>query len=1550
MFDCDVKFNGTKFPQYRDGNSFISDVQYVTWTEDTVVAVTWGKYFYTDVVYAGAEEVFRDMTIAVANSSISNSRSSLLLKEGYPIVEGPRQENVWQESDGTRTVGEWGYSIGLKFGVRDYPWSYHPLSLFYAVFDSRADALAASDLDVVRLANKCQNTAYQSVLCADTLVGYSGKAGMQSTISGHHYTDNYEEAIMILRFSDSVRRLYVRAVPAIRAAQFAANSCGKNFDPVWQQNPISTIEAEDRRNLLQASDGSTSITCPQTDLGSLLLDPFNALVTTVYTFDEISLSAVLKHDLSWTTPVLNIETNLYDIQLNIALKAQRAGIRIYWGQVTQAGFHRLNVGGDPQLIVDGPNGELNSLENGSFTLPANTAEFEKTLEDVHIESHEAAYLYVAVEVDGILERKFHKIKVPSYDSLAFWTDGSPSITNAVLNPDGLFFTAMLSGVLSKPVYEIQITYAAIEYDSETWPETAGLVAKTYDEVTEMFRSYSSSTDDTYSDVNLQGGTVIDGGQTQQYNTLSFEKRLQSLDALKKTVYFFAIRSASASGSFYEYDQPGDVRNLTLEWQGDLIVPPPPPTFKTDQMACPELELFFQFDRFPSDQGFELQAYPIIPASPGIPASFYAWGGPAWKPSDIVAKDSTFRYLYEMCTSSAYILRVTDASSNGMCCGNGFGYYTLTLIKPNGARVEIKGRGEARDFTLEQTDFMLDVVLAPAPPFSPPLPSPPRPPPPPPRRLMKMYVSIKFGDSRNGLGFFYMENVDSLTATAFYRRTGEIPASALHSDTLADADASNVTAGDWFTFPVFALPAEGMATGSLVVYDTNNLGLGKDGVVNYTIKWEPLHSRSQNHSTFVSQFFPYPSGDSIGINVAVPYSSTEFAQLSASKPPSPPPLPPPTAVVVPPDALTRFPGLTTNVGRDAGVRILKEGAFVPWVYEITLESQPLILPVIISIEAVGVHHGRILFRVNDGAYSANIARYEINANNWNGSVKVTVRVPEDDIVEDSTPLSAAIDHGWDSSAGFISMIKLPVVIESNHVPGIRVTIPANDAYTNAPAGHAFNSTFDNASEAYTLTIEEGFSVTSLVALTGRARPEVRVWLKYETDGDSSQTTGITVNPNFNSFRLTDAALSFKPFNIQADEDNKVTGDRTVELRLETVSSLNSYGCEGAYSAFQTSVCGELYHITIRDNDKAGVQIGEIPPLDASLFFLWQPSLGERNASITEGISFGDVGAYSFGMTLRAEPDQDVHVQPVVTDLASGRIVTGQVVMSPLSVTFRPTQWDTPQLVQIMANADNTVEGILKYQVTWSMQSTDENFNNGAELAAALNVEVLDADEANITVVRLSATDRFSETGEPVRYSIRLSSIPTANVSLNFAPRISTQAAKMNASRRTTLMGQSPTVDTFIVINPPNIVLLAGSSNSVIFSIGFETNQNDRQVTGDIPIELVITAVTQDVQYTGLTKILDLVAGDEHKLGFVTEKNTESLLEEGGNDVTVGVKLASKPLSAIRLLLTVPVPNSAAAQIAIKNATSTGSAFDMTFTYINWDVFQVNNNTTRPYPEP
>ena len=170
--------------------------------------------------------------------------------------------------------------------------------------------------------------------------------------------------------------------------------------------------------------------------------------------------------------------------------------------------------------------------------------------------------------------------------------------------------------------------------------------------------------------------------------------------------------------------------------------------------------------------------------------------------------------------------------------------------------------------------------------------------------------------------------------------------------------------------------------------------------------------------------------------------------------------------------------------EVGVRTLKEGAFVPWIYYVTLETQPLSLPINVTIKAATIYHGRMNFSINDGAYNATL-NYEVNSFNWNAPIKVTVRAPEDDIVEDSKPLETFVYHGYEATTAgvtaFLMSLMIPVKIESNDDPGVQVTVPANNAYTNAPPGYLPNIvTFDNTSSQipYDLTIEEGFNVTTM----------------------------------------------------------------------------------------------------------------------------------------------------------------------------------------------------------------------------------------------------------------------------------------------------------------------------------------------------------------------------------------------------------------------------------------------------------------------------------------
>ena len=109
-------------------------------------------------------------------------------------------------------------------------------------------------------------------------------------------------------------------------------------------------------------------------------------------------------------------------------------------------------------------------------------------------------------------------------------------------------------------------------------------------------------------------------------------------------------------------------------------------------------------------------------------------------------------------------------------------------------------------------------------------------------------------------------------------------------------------------------------------------------------------------------------------------------------------------------------------------------------------------------------------------------------------------------------------------------------------------------------------------------------------------------------------------------------------------------KEVDLRVVTDSNLDSYTCTGADSLGST-VCGELFKITILDNDLPGVQVGDVPPADTGLLDSYVPSAGARSATLQEGVEFGSDGSYDFGLMLRAQPSGETQVEAHVYDNSS-----------------------------------------------------------------------------------------------------------------------------------------------------------------------------------------------------------------------------------------------------------------------------------------------------------
>jgi hypothetical protein len=108
------------------------------------------------------------------------------------------------------------------------------------------------------------------------------------------------------------------------------------------------------------------------------------------------------------------------------------------------------------------------------------------------------------------------------------------------------------------------------------------------------------------------------------------------------------------------------------------------------------------------------------------------------------------------------------------------------------------------------------------------------------------------------------------------------------------------------------------------------------------------------------------------------------------------------------------------------------------------------------------------------------------------------------------------------------------------------------------------------------------------------------------------------------------------------------------------------------------------VTNTDNDSAGITVSPTSGL------------------ITE--EFG--GQAVFNIVLNSEPLDDVLIELASSDIAEGTI-------SPVSLTFTPLNWNTPQSVTITGQFDNAADGDQLYNIITSPAVSTDNVYNGID---------------------------------------------------------------------------------------------------------------------------------------------------------------------------------------------------------------------------------------------
>jgi len=203
-------------------------------------------------------------------------------------------------------------------------------------------------------------------------------------------------------------------------------------------------------------------------------------------------------------------------------------------------------------------------------------------------------------------------------------------------------------------------------------------------------------------------------------------------------------------------------------------------------------------------------------------------------------------------------------------------------------------------------------------------------------------------------------------------------------------------------------------------------------------------------------------------------------------------------------------------------------------------------------------------------------------------------------------------------------------------------------------------------------------------------------------------------------------------------------------IATATSDNS--ADGGYNNYWSYTHSAL-KVSILDNDLTGLLITE------------------TNGGTEVGES-GATDTYTLALTSAPKSDVTVNINPILNTSVPP---VGQVTTDVASVTFTPSNWNTPQTVTVTGVNDTTVEGDITTLIYHTLQSADKAYS-GLQ-STPLTVMVVDNDNLPLTITHLDGYTAVAEGGPALvtnvtngwihlgdRFNVRLPVAPSANVTV------------------------------------------------------------------------------------------------------------------------------------------------------------------------------------------
>ena len=386
------------------------------------------------------------------------------------------------------------------------------------------------------------------------------------------------------------------------------------------------------------------------------------------------------------------------------------------------------------------------------------------------------------------------------------------------------------------------------------------------------------------------------------------------------------------------------------------------------------------------------------------------------------------------------------------------------------------------------------------------------------------------------------------------------------------------------------------------------------------------------------------------------------------------------------------------------------------------------------------------------------------------------------------------------------------------------------------------------------MSEGDSVEVTMVLSHALPGNATITFDLWTSDDSSMPDDYTPLPESITFGANETRASFT---ITATQDTVQEPDElvlvffTLPTGVEEVEYL-------IYGDHPTTI------VTIVGDDTPGMTITP------------------RTLDVDEG------GTTTYTVKLNGPPTENVTVAITSDD-------TGAATVSPASLTFTPTDWNTPQTVTVTAVDDSDMNDEI---VTLSNDPSGAEYDIVDTVSVKLNVADNDNPGVNVSTTALTV-EEGDTTGDS--YTVKLNILPLANVTVTVAGHLGTDVTPF------------PTTLTFT-------------------STDWETAQtvtvkaaNDADTVNDV-VTLTHSATSTEQDYRGITiASVEVTVTDNDTAGVMIEPTALSVVAGRSNEYTV--RLATEPTGNVTVGVTLPVGT----DLSLDKTT-------LTFTVVNWDTAQ------------